>query len=66
MTWIVHLEFSAIISVASRVALALARCSSSSIRRVGQLARPLFIAAPELHSWRPSQERMPQKYFMKG
>jgi len=67
ITWILHLEFSAIMPVANRVVLARARCTSSSIWRVGQrLARPLLITAPEVHSWRPSQERMAQKYCMMG
>ena len=53
ITWIVHLEFSAIVPVANRVVLARARCTLSSIWRVGhRLARQLLITAPEVHTWR--------------
>jgi len=59
ITRILHLELSAIMPVANRVVLALARCTSSSIRRLEhRLARPLLITAPEFHSWKPSQEHV--------
>ena len=67
ITRILHLELSAIMPVANRVVLARARWTSPSIWRVGQrLARPLLSTVSEVHNWRPSQERMAQKYCIKG